>query len=171
MVLERCWPAYSQHAAEFERFGALVGERAYEIASWVDRSATPELVMHDLDGRRVDRARLDPAHAALLKDLAFINRPPYDGGTWMQHYALGYLLADPGLYCTLIVTNQTGYAIYKYAPEHSSWLEALLSGEAWGATWMSETQGGSDLGANNTLARREAEGWRLTGKDKYLPNK
>jgi len=167
-VLERYWPAYSQHEAEFERFGALVGERAYEIASWVDRSAVPELVMHDLDGCRVDRARLDPAHAALLKELAFINRPPYEGGTWMQHYALGYLLADPGLYCTLIVTNQTAYAIYKYAPEHSSWLAVLFSGEAWGATWMSETQGGSDLGANNTVAVQDGSGWRLSGKDKYF---
>src|SRR4030067_2859429 len=124
--------------------------------------------MHDLDGRRVDRARLDPAHAALLKELAVINRPPYEGGSWLQHFAPGYLLADPGLYCTLIVTNQTAYAIFKYAPEHSSWLELLLSGAAWGATWMSETQGGSDLGANNTLALREGEIWRLTGKDKFF---
>jgi alkylation response protein AidB-like acyl-CoA dehydrogenase len=85
-----------------------------------------------------------------------INRPPQKA-PWLQHFALGYLLADPGLYCTLIVTNQTAYAIFKYAPEHSSWLERLLSGEAWGATWMSETQGGSDLGANNTLALREGE--------------
>ncbi|OGO29651.1 MAG: acyl-CoA dehydrogenase [Chloroflexi bacterium RBG_16_54_18] len=167
-ILSRYWPSYTLHESEFDRFGALVGERAYEIASWVDRSAAPELVMHDLDGRRVDRARLDPAHAALLKELAVINRPPYEGGSWLQHFALGYLLADPGLYCTLIVTNQTAYAIFKYAPEHSSWLELLLSGAAWGATWMSETQGGSDLGANNTLALREGEIWRLTGKDKFF---
>ena len=167
-ILSKFWPEFTHHASELEQFGALVGGRAYEIASWVDRTATPELVMHDLDGRRVDRARLDPAHAALLKDLAFINRPPYEGGSWLHHFTLGYLLADPGLYCTLIVTNQTAYAIYKYAPEQAHWLEGLLSGEAWGATWMSETQGGSDLGANNTLAVLGSEGWRLVGQDKFF---
>jgi alkylation response protein AidB-like acyl-CoA dehydrogenase len=134
----------------------------------VDRQAVPELVMHDLNGRRVDRARLDPSHAQLLRDMAFINRSPYEGGNWQHHFTLGYLLADTGLYCSLIVTNQTAYAIYKYAPEHRAYLNALLSGEAWGATWMSETQGGSDLGANQTVARQEGGAWRLYGEDKYF---
>jgi alkylation response protein AidB-like acyl-CoA dehydrogenase len=167
-ILARYWPELPQHEPELVDFGALVGGRAYEVADWVDRCAPPELVMHDLDGQRVDRARLDPAHARLLQDLAFINRPPYQGGSWLHHYTLGFLLADPGLYCTLIVTNQTAYAIYKYAPEHTAWLEKLLSGQAWGATWMSETQGGSDLGANRTIARMEGGAWRLYGEDKYF---
>lgn len=167
-VLRHAWPDYEHSAAELEQFGALAGGRAYQVADWVDRTAPPELVMHDLNGQRVDRARLDPAHAQLLRDLAWINRPPYEGGSWVQHFTLGYLLADTGLYCTLIVTNQTAYAVYKYAPEHRDWLEPLLSGRAWGATWMTETQGGSDLGANRTIARQEDGGWRLYGDDKYF---
>lgn len=167
-ILRRYWPGLSQRQASLERFGALAGGRAYLVADWVDRTAPPELVMHDLDGQRIDRARLDPAHAELLVELAAINRPPYEGGSWHEHFALGYLLADPGLYCTLIVTNQTAYAIYKYAPEHGHWLEKLFSGQAWGATWMTETQGGSDLGANKTIALAEGEAWRLYGEDKYF---
>jgi acyl-CoA dehydrogenase len=134
----------------------------------VDRSALPELVYHDLDGKRIDRARLAPEHARLLKEMAFINRAPYEGGSWHEHFALGYLLADTGLYCSLIVTNQTAYAIYKYAPAQKSWLEPLLNGDAWGATWMTETQGGSDLGANRTSAYLQAGDWRLSGDDKYF---
>ena len=167
-ILKRYWPDLAAHEAEIARFGALAGGRAYEMADYIDRSAVPELVMYDLDGRRVDRARLDPAHADLLKEMAFINRPPYEGGSWHHHFTLGYLLADTGLYCSLIVTNQTAYAIHKYAPEHIGRLQELLSGEAWGATWMSETQGGSDLGANQTLARQEGQAWRLYGEDKYF---
>ena len=167
-VLRQYWPDMAAHEAELERFGVLAGGRAYEVADWVDRAASPELVMYDLDGQRVDRARLDPAHAGLLRELAFINRPPYEGGSWRHHFALGYLLADTGLYCSLIVTNQTAYAIYKYAPEHSGWLEPLLSGQVWGATWMTEIHGGSDLGANRTIACQEAGGWRLYGEDKYF---
>jgi acyl-CoA dehydrogenase len=168
VILQRNWPDLARHEAELHRFGELAGGRAYQIADYVDRQAPPELVTMDLDGRRVDRARLAPAHAQLLQDLAFINRPPYEGGSWMHHFALGYLLADPGLYCTLIVTNQTAYAIYKYLPEQGQYLEPLLSGQAWGATWMTETQGGSDLGANRTVARQAGEVWRLDGEDKYF---
>jgi acyl-CoA dehydrogenase len=168
IILQRNWPDLAQHEAELARFGELAGGRAYQVADYVDREAPPELVMVDLDGQRVDRARLAPSHAQLLQDLAFINRPPYAGGSWMHHFALGYLLADPGLYCPLIVTNQTAYAIYKYLPQQGHYLEPLLSGQAWGATWMTETQGGSDLGANRTVARQVGGTWRLDGEDKYF---
>ena len=167
-ILQRCWKDFADHEQALIDFGSIAGGRAYEVADHVDHGATPVLVNHDLDGMRIDRARLSPAHASLLKDIAYINRPPYEGGSWHQHFALGYLLADPGLYCSLIVTNQTAYAIYKYAPDQMKWLEQLLSGEAWGATWMTETQGGSDLGANTTLARLTGDGWKLYGEEKYF---
>ncbi|MEJ2304210.1 MAG: acyl-CoA dehydrogenase family protein [Anaerolineales bacterium] len=167
-ILQRYWADFPAREQDLVEFGELAGGKAYQIADHVDHRATPVLVMHDLDGNRVDRARLSPAHAELLREMAFINRPPYEGGSWHHHFVLGFLLADPGLYCSLIVTNQTAYAIYKYAPELKDWLEPLLSGEAWGATWMTETQGGSDLGANSTTARLENGGWRLYGEDKYF---
>ncbi len=167
-ILSYYWPALAKHESDLIAFGEMAGGRAYEVASHVDRQAVPVLVMHDIDGRRVDRARLSPAHAQLLKDMAWINRPPYEGSSWHHHYALAYLLADPGLYCSLIVTNQTAYAIHKYAPEHARWKEALLAGEMWGATWMTETHGGSDLGANLTIAREENGAWRLYGDHKYF---
>ena len=160
-ILRKYWPDLPQHEAALIEFGAVAGGRAYEVAEHIDRGAMPILVMHDVDGNRIDRAQLSPAHADLLKGIAFINRPPYEGGSWHQHFAYGYLLADPGLYCSLIVTNQTAYAIYKYLPDQKKWLEPLLSGEAWGATWMTETHGGSDLGANKTLAKPEGDGWKL----------
>lgn len=166
-VLARWWPASREHEPELRRFGELVGREAYEVADHVDHAAPPVLVMHDLDGMRVDRVRLSPAQAALLPRLAAVNRPPYEGGSWHHHYAQGFLLADPGLYCILTITNQTAYTIYKYAPEESQWLEPLLSGAAWGATWMTEVQGGSDLGANRLAAAPDGDGWRLRG-EKYF---
>ncbi len=167
-ILSKYWADFTKHESSLIEFGAVAGGRAYEVAEHVDRGATPILVMHDVDGNRIDRAQLSPAHADLLKHIAFINRPPYEDGSWHQHFAYGYLLADPGLYCSLIVTNQTVYAIYKYLPDQKKWLEPLLSGEAWGATWMTETHGGSDLGANKTVAKCEDGGWKLYGEDKYF---
>jgi acyl-CoA dehydrogenase len=167
-VLRQYWKELPENETRLAQFGATAGGPAYELADYIDRSAQPELVMFNLDGKRVDRVRLASNHASLLKEMAFINRAPYTGGSWHEHFALGYLLADTGLYCSLIVTNQTAYAIYKYAPALKSWLEPLLSGSAWGATWMTETQGGSDLGANRTTARLYSGEWRLFGADKYF---
>lgn len=167
-VLRHYWPAVTQHETDLEAFGAVAGGRAYAVAHYVDHQAVPQLVMHDVDGRRVDRVAIAAEHRALLEDIAWINRPPYEGQSWHYHFALGYLLADAGLYCTLIVTNQTAYAIHKYAPELARWKEDLLAGRAWGATWMTETHGGSDLGANRTLARQEGDRWRLYGDHKYF---
>jgi alkylation response protein AidB-like acyl-CoA dehydrogenase len=165
-VLGSYWSDLDSHREALRAFGGVVGEKAYAIADYVDRFASPELVMHDLDGRRIDRAKLEPAHENLLHELSHINLPPYEGGSWHHHFALGYLLADPGLYCTLIVTNQTAYAIHKYAPEYKDWLGELIAGKVWGATWMSETQGGSDLGANITVAKLEDDVWHLYGEEK-----
>ena len=167
-ILRRYWKDLSKHEGELKAFGDTAGSTIYEVGDHVDQHAGPELVMFDLDGKRVDRARLSPAHTALLKENAGINRPPFEGGSWHHHFALLFLIADPGLSCTFVVTNQTIYVIHKYAPEHKQWQERMLSGEAWGATWMTETQGGSDLGANTTLARKDGEHWKLFGEDKYF---
>jgi len=166
-ILKIYWKEYRQHEDEFHDFGRLVGREAYEVADYVDQKP-PDLIMHDVNGIRVDRARLAPSHSEILQRLAPMNKAPYEGGSWHHHFALGYLLADPGLYCTLIVTNQTAYAIHKYAPDQKHWLEKILKGEAWGATWMTETQGGSDLGANTTQAREVNGVWRISGTEKYF---
>jgi alkylation response protein AidB-like acyl-CoA dehydrogenase len=167
-VLAWCSTVGEERNARLHAIGKIGGGRAYKIAAHVDREAQPRLIMHDLDGRRVDRVELCPDHAELLKELAVINRPPYEEGSWQEHFVYGYLIADPGLYCSLIVTNQTVYALFKYAPELHEWIEPLLSGDSWGATWMTETQGGSDLGANETTAVRDGEIWRLQGTEKYF---
>ncbi len=166
-VLGTFWREFSAHRDELHRFGAFAGEDVYEAVYHVDHDAPPALVTHDLDGRRVDRARLSPAERVVLQAAAHINRPPYEGGSWHHHFALGYLIGDPGLYCVLTITNQTVYAIHKYAPAFAAWKDAMLNGKAFGATWMTEIQGGSDLGANIAIARKTGDGWRLAG-EKYF---
>jgi len=167
-VLRHFWPRWETARPDLERYGAMAGREIPEVCYHVDRDAPPVLVQHDLDGNRVDRVRLSPAERDLLRTLAPVMRPPYQGGSWHHHYALGYLVADPGLFCVLTITQQTVYAIHKYAPEHAAWKEKLLSGEAFGATWMTENQGGSDLGANRARAVRDGDAWRIHDGDKYF---
>jgi acyl-CoA dehydrogenase len=165
-VLEAFAPGLPQE--ELSAFGRLVGEEVLEVAHHVDALSPPRLLMHDLDGNRIDRALLSPAERALLEKLRPMVRPAYEGRGWPLHYALGYLLADGGLYCILTITHQVAYALHKYAPEWRAVKQELLYGKAYGATWMTEVQGGSDLGANRTLARREGEAYRLYHGDKYF---
>lgn len=167
-LLAHDWPGLTEHEAGLRAFGALVGSEVAEVAYHVDHAAPPVLVSHDLDGNRIDRVALSPAQRALMPKLAQLMRPPFEGSSWHHHFALGYLLADPGLYCILTITLQTAYVLDKYAPEQTEWRDALLSLKAYGATWMTETQGGSDLGANRTVARQEDGAWRLWGGDKYF---
>lgn len=123
-----------------------LGKEVLEVLYHIDQDAPPALVMHDLDGKRIDWVRLSPAQKHLLEALRPLNRFAYEGKGWVPHFALGYLLADGGVDCILTITHQVAYALHKYAPEHEKVKEALLYGGAFGATWMTEIQGGSDLG-------------------------
>ncbi|PWI58720.1 acyl-CoA dehydrogenase family protein [Sulfoacidibacillus thermotolerans] len=167
IILQHYWPEFAAHKKELIEFGAYAGRDIYETVYHVDHDARPILMTHDLDGNRIDRVRLSPAHRAVLQNTAHINRPPYEGGSWHHHFALGYLIGDPGMYCILTITGQTAYAIHKYAPEFNQIKEQLLRGDAYGATWMTESQGGSDLGANTAIAFPDGDHWRLTA-DKYF---
>ena len=169
-ILERMWPDFGHHRAMLATFGDKAGGSLYETAYHVDHESRPVLVAHNLEGQRIDRVRLAPAERQALLDTAFIMEAPYNDLGWMGHYALLYLLADPGLACILTITNQTAYALHKYGtdiPEADDIVHQLIQGRAWGATWMTEVQGGSDLGANQTRAVWHEDMWRLSG-DKYF---
>lgn len=155
--------------------GSFAGKELYEVADYVDKVAKPRLVTWGIDGQRVDAVWLDPTERLVLERLFRefgVNKPPYRGGTWFEHYAAMYLVSDPGIGCILTVTNQTAYALHKYGTEEQRKLVSSLVGEAdsisYGATWFTELQGGSDLGANLVEAHQQEGGWRLEGDTKYF---
>lgn len=160
---------------DYTELGEYTGRELLEITDYVDRIASPKHVMWGVNGERVDRVLLDPAQRSalvkLIRDFG-INRPPYEGGSWHEHYAMGYLVGDPGLYCIITVTNQTAYGIYKYGSNEDRKLVRGLTGRedypSFGATWFTEVQGGSDLGANVTRAFQKDGEWRISGDSKYF---
>jgi acyl-CoA dehydrogenase len=155
--------------------GSFAGKELYEVADYVDKVAKPRLVTWSINGDRVDGVWLDPSerHALerLFREFA-VNRAPYRGGTWFDHYAAIYLISDPGIACILTVTNQTAYALYKYGDKEQKELVRGLIGETdnvkYGATWFTELQGGSDLGANVVESHQENGHWRIAGDTKYF---
>ena len=166
---------YFGSTPQLHDLGAFAGKELYEVADYVDKVAKPRLVAWSINGERVDGVWLDSAERSALERLFKefgVDRHPYRGGTWFDHYASIYLISDPGIACILTVTNQTAYALYKYGDEKQKELVGGLIGESgpvrYGATWFTELQGGSDLGANLVRARREGGRWRIDGDTKYF---
>jgi len=159
----------------YSDLGKFVGKELYEVADYVDKNAHPKHVMWSINGERVDSVWLDPAERWVLEKLLKeygVNKPPYKEGNWHKHYASIYLISDPGIACIITVTNQTAYALYKYGTEELKKYIPHLIGDVepimYGATWFTEIQGGSDLGANTTEAFYDGKTWILNGDTKYF---
>lgn len=155
--------------------GKYVSEELMETLDLIDHSAKPSLRMWGLMGERIDYVRISPDHVRALQKLQDFDviRSLNQGGLPMLHHFLsGYIISDSGIFCTMTLTAQTAYALEKYGDTE---LKKEFLGkyydrsEPWyGATFYSETQGGSDLGANNTMAYRKDDGIFLNGSDKYF---
>lgn len=172
---------YDYSEAGLSSLGEFAGRDVYEVADYTDKVARPRLVTWSSEGQRVDRVWLNPAERVVLERLIWeygVNRRPYNSGDWFHFFSSIYLIGDPGISCILTVTNQTAYAIYKYGDQTVKRFLPPLIGEAGqgggdrhlslGATWFTEVQGGSDLGANLVEAYMEGDTWRLRGDTKYF---
>ncbi len=160
---------------DLSSLGKFAGRELYEIADHVDKFGRPKHVMWSIDGDRVDKVWLEPSELWALEKLVRdygINRSPYHNGDWMKHFAALYLVSDPGIGCIITVTNQTAYAIHKYGNgEAKKFLPHLIGDKEdimYGATWFTEIQGGSDLGANKVKATLSDGGWKIDGDTKYF---
>jgi acyl-CoA dehydrogenase len=94
------------------------------------------------------------------------------------HAALCYLF-EPGTatyMCPVSMTDAAARVISDFGPDHlrAAVLPHLVSRDperAWTAgQWMTEQQGGSDVGANVVAARREDGAWRLYGRKYFCSN-
>lgn len=99
-------------------------------------------------------------------------------GNYVYSFAQGYLLshAEPGFYCPVTLTLATAYLLDYYADEElkAKFLPHVCStGEVElfeGATFLTERQGGSDVGANMVEARFDGTHYRLYGEKYFASN-
>jgi len=142
----------------------------------------PELELFDRGGRRLDEVRFHPAYhqfmaasiAAGYSAVAWEKAP----GGHVTHAAMVYLASqiEPGHCCPLTMTYAAVPALRASEQLSEVWQPKLLSRSydpsvravqnKSGATLgmaMTEKQGGSDVRANSTVARRDGGAWRLTG--------
>ena len=155
-------------------------EHGVQISASVDREGTPWLRMFDVLGNRVDEILYAPSYWTMLRTgyRAGAIWRVFESGSLIPGYLLGYITAfyDTGLYCPYTVSLSTAIPLSKYAeePVKQRFLPLMLrkDGSAWqGATWMTESGGGSDLGANvQTIARQTGDHWVLNGEKYFSSN-
>ena len=169
-------------AAPVAAQGALLGTAEMRAAGREANRRLPELRQFDAGGRRLDEVAYTPEYhrflsAGLASGYAAL---PWEGGEGghVAHAALVYLHSqvEPGSCCPMTMTYAAVPALAA-APELAAvWRPMLLSrrydasvaplGDKDGATLgmaMTEKQGGSDIRANTTEARRAGGAYRLIG--------
>lgn len=164
------------------RFGEVAGGELDRLSRIVDRNP-PVLEQRDRYGRDLDRIEYHPAYHQMEKigfeDFqlhSMCHRPNALGwkGTVPQivKYTFRYMFAqcEIGMMCPLNMSDATIHVLKSYASEElkAYLLPKLLApkmSEMWRATqWMTEKAGGSDVGALETVARKENGVWRLYGE-------
>ncbi|MBV8693338.1 MAG: acyl-CoA dehydrogenase family protein [Actinobacteria bacterium] len=165
------------HAEELvSRFGPLIGQRVAPRADETDRHG-PQLKAWDKWGKSVNEVVHHPTWTANKADLV---RAGYtsDRGSAIVAASLNYLTcqAETALICALGMTTAAADIVERYAPEA---VRAEIVGrlttddpeEAWeGGMFLTERQGGSDVGANTTRAVQDGDEWLLYGEKFFCSN-
>jgi acyl-CoA dehydrogenase len=146
------------------------------ISEAIDRAGTPWVRMFDWSGKRVDEILYPREYHTILRKgyRSGVVWRAFEEKSLLPTYELIYAISfyDPGVCCPYTVSLGTAVPLEKYgsAELQARFLSHVLRKDdsVWqGATWMTEIEGGSDLGAGVKTIARRAEGWLLTG-DKYF---
>lgn len=172
---------------ELHQFGELAAGPMDERARHTDREGQPRLIRYDKMGNEVSQIWVNEGNRKNAENtyntgiVGYIHKEiPELGrkGNYIYSFAQGYLLSqtEPGLYCPVTLTKATAYLLDHYASPKlkEKYLPHVLStGETElyeGATFLTERQGGSDVGANEVKAVEEGDHYRIYGEKYFASN-
>jgi len=177
---------YDWAESRLDEFGEAVGTVIADISDTLD-THDPTLHTYDRDGEVQNEVEYHPDHfvaerliyeAGTVAD-SFVAPPGREEPMPITHnLAMEYLLTytDIGLGCPVAMTAGVALVLDKFDDGD---LEAFFDGVTardydeflHGAMFLTEKQGGSDVGANETIAEQADDGtWRLTG-EKWFASK
>ncbi|RDI41925.1 acyl-CoA dehydrogenase family protein [Falsibacillus pallidus] len=173
--------------SELEDFGRECGTTIDERARHTDREGQPKLIKYDRFGEDVSEVWVNEGYKQTVEEtynrgiVGYVHKEIPDLGTkgnYMYSYAQGYLLSqtEPGFYCPVTLTMATAYLLEHYADDDikEKFLPHVIStGEKElyeGATFLTERQGGSDVGANETKAVPNGDHYELFGEKYFASN-
>src|SRR5580693_1525985 len=164
------------------RFGALVGQVIAPRAEVTDKHG-PVLSRYDHWGQEVDEVVHHPNWTQNKADLVrngFVSLESLDGRPvpGVVTASVSYLVsqAETAIYCGLGMTSGAADIVERYAPAAARddllrRLRSLDPDEAWeGGMFLTERQGGSDVGANTTRAVQDGDEWLLSGEKHFCSN-
>jgi alkylation response protein AidB-like acyl-CoA dehydrogenase len=184
-TLDRLLPEPADRAFAEEHvsaYGTLVGGTLAARADVTDKHG-PVLRRYDEWGREVDEVVHHPSWTANKADLV------RHGFTGLERQAgrpvpavvtaaLAYLVcqAETAAYCGLGMTSGAADIVERHAPEavRADLVARLTTSDpdqAWeGGMFLTERQGGSDVGANTTRAVQDGDEWLLHGEKHFCSN-
>ncbi|MUK88994.1 isovaleryl-CoA dehydrogenase [Ornithinibacillus sp. L9] len=172
---------------ELDAFGALCAGPIDERAVHTDREGQPRLIRYDKMGEEVSQVWLNEGYKQTITDtyhtgiVGYVHKEiPELGrkGNYVYSFAQAYLLshAEAGFYCPVTLSKATAYLIDHYASSKlkEQFLPHVLStGDVElyeGATFLTERQGGSDVGANEVKAVKDGDAFRISGEKYFASN-
>ncbi|WMT18773.1 acyl-CoA dehydrogenase family protein [Parageobacillus toebii] len=152
-----------------------------------DREGQPRLIKYDRFGNDISEVWVNEGYQQTAKQtyetgiVGYLHKPiPELGrkGNYIYSYAQGYILSqvEPGFYCPVTLTMATAYLLEHFADEDlkKKYLPHVIStGEVElyeGATFLTERQGGSDVGANAVRAVPCGDHYKLYGEKYFASN-
>ncbi|WP_404431194.1 acyl-CoA dehydrogenase family protein [Sutcliffiella horikoshii] len=180
---------YEWAEKELIEFGESCANEIEERAVHTDREGQPKLIKYNKMGEDVSEVWVNEGYKKTVQEtynrgiIGYVHKEiPELGqkGNYLYSYAQGYVLSqtEPGFYCPVTLTMATAYLLEHYADEHvkGKFLPHVIStGEVElfeGATFLTERQGGSDVGANETQAvpHPNKNTYLLTGEKYFASN-
>ncbi|SIS56879.1 acyl-CoA dehydrogenase family protein [Paracoccus saliphilus] len=182
IALREAVPREGGQAEPLADYGKTMGRADMREAGQIANRHSPELVVFDQGGRRLDEVRFHPAWHQLMRTSLSAG---YAGIAWdgtpgghVTHAAMVYLASqiEPGHCCPMTMTYAAVPAMAENPELAAIWQPRLTAraydpspcpiNEKSSATLgmaMTEKQGGSDLRSNTTRAEPEGDSYRLTG--------
>ncbi|SDC60833.1 acyl-CoA dehydrogenase family protein [Shouchella lonarensis] len=185
---EQCSPSLYRYAErELTDFYTNCYKTFDERAVHTDREGQPRLIRYDRFGEEVSHVWVNEGYKQTVDAtyktgiVGYIHKDiPELGekGNYTYSFAQGYILSqvEPGFYCPVTLTMAVAYVVDHFASDalKERFLPHLLAtGDVElyeGATFLTERQGGSDVGANVVCAVPDENHYRLYGEKYFASN-
>jgi acyl-CoA dehydrogenase len=178
---------YAYAEEKLEQFYQLCMTDIDRRAVHTDREGQPRLIKYNRFGNDISEVWVNEGYQQTAKQtyetgiVGYVHKPiPELGrkGNYIYSYAQGYLLSqvETGFYCPVTLTMATAYLLDHFADEElkKKYLPHVIStGEVElyeGATFLTERQGGSDVGANAVRAVPCGDHYKLYGEKYFASN-
>lgn len=164
------------HPDDAAAVGAFARACAGPVDAWARHTNRdenlPQLHRWDGQGHRVERVVFHPDYHAIGRAtwatglLGRFRRP----GAEARAYPFVYLLAQNGEagHCCPLACTAGMIKVLRDVPGSGAWLDRLCDPDydrrLHASQFLTEVQGGSDVGANAVVARETADGWRVHGE-------